>query len=105
MRQKARAAAPAGKHNSGTWRPVMKHDLRAYWRTNIYYMAVLLCVWAAVSYLCGIVFVRELNAVMLGGFPLGFWFAQQGSIFGFLVIILVYFLLMRRLDRKYGIDE
>jgi len=50
------------------------------------------------------VFVRELNAVMLGGFPLGFWFAQQGSIFGFLVIILVYFLLMRRLDRKYGID-
>lgn len=83
----------------------MKHDLRAYWRTNIRYMFVLLTLWATVSYLCGIVFVRELNAIKLGGFPLGFWFAQQGSIFGFLVIILVYFVLMRRLDRKYDIDE
>lgn len=83
----------------------MKHDLRAYWRTNIRYMIVLLSLWATVSYLFGIVFVRELNAIKIGGFPLGFWFAQQGSIFGFLVIILVYFVLMRRLDRKYDIDE
>ncbi|UZP67199.1 DUF4212 domain-containing protein [Desulfovibrio mangrovi] len=83
----------------------MKPDMKAYWKTNIGYMAVLLSIWALVSYVFGIVLVNELNAIKMGGFPLGFWFAQQGSIYVFVILIFVYFLLMRRLDRKYDIDE
>ncbi|WP_420842817.1 DUF4212 domain-containing protein [Desulfovibrio mangrovi] len=79
--------------------------MKAYWKTNIGYMAVLLSIWALVSYVFGIVLVNELNAIKMGGFPLGFWFAQQGSIYVFVILIFVYFLLMRRLDRKYDIDE
>lgn len=83
----------------------MKPDMKAYWKTNIGYMAVLLSIWALVSYVFGIVLVNELNVIKIGGFPLGFWFAQQGSIYVFVILIFVYFLLMRRLDRKYDIDE
>ncbi|MFV0347729.1 MAG: DUF4212 domain-containing protein [Halodesulfovibrio sp.] len=79
--------------------------MKAYWKTNIGYMAVLLSIWALVSYVFGIVLVNELNVIKIGGFPLGFWFAQQGSIYVFVILIFVYFLLMRRLDRKYDIDE
>jgi len=79
--------------------------MRDYWRTNVGYMAVLLTIWAAVSYGCGIVFVEPLNTVALGGFPLGFWFAQQGSIFVFVILIFVYYLLMLRLDRKFDVHE
>ncbi|MCK9239524.1 DUF4212 domain-containing protein [Desulfocurvus sp.] len=80
-------------------------SMREYWRRNVGYMAVLLAIWATVSYGCGIVFVEPLNAVTVGGFPLGFWFAQQGSIFVFVVLIFVYYLLMLRLDRKYDVHE
>ncbi|WP_269890790.1 DUF4212 domain-containing protein [Desulfovibrio subterraneus] len=79
--------------------------MKAYWKTNIGYMVVLLSIWALVSYAFGIVLVNELNVIKIGGFPLGFWFAQQGSIYVFVILIFVYFLLMRRLDRKYDIDE
>ncbi len=79
--------------------------MKEYWRSNIRYMLVLLSIWAVVSYCCGILFVRELNAIYLGGFPLGFWFAQQGSIFTFVVLIFVYFVLMDRLDKKYDVHE
>jgi putative solute:sodium symporter small subunit len=83
----------------------MDTPMQRYWKTNKSYMIVLLIVWAAVSYGCGIFFVEELNAIQLGGFPLGFWFAQQGSIFVFVLIILAYFLLMDRLDKKYDVHE
>ncbi|GFM36062.1 RNA polymerase subunit sigma-32 [Desulfovibrio psychrotolerans] len=83
----------------------MKPDMKAYWRTNIGYMVVLMSIWALVSYVFGILLVNELNTIRMGGFPLGFWFAQQGSIYVFVLLIFVYFLLMRRLDRKYDIDE
>ncbi len=83
----------------------MKTDMKAYWKTNIGYMVVLLSIWALVSYVFGILLVNELNSIRLGGFPLGFWFAQQGAIYVFVMLIFVYFLLMRRLDRKYDIDE
>ncbi|WP_308483141.1 DUF4212 domain-containing protein [Desulfovibrio psychrotolerans] len=79
--------------------------MKAYWRTNIGYMVVLMSIWALVSYVFGILLVNELNTIRMGGFPLGFWFAQQGSIYVFVLLIFVYFLLMRRLDRKYDIDE
>jgi len=77
----------------------------AYWRENVRLMLVLLSIWFVISYLCGIVFVEELNTVRLGGYKLGFWFAQQGSMYGFVIIVFVYAHLMGRLDRKYGLDE
>ena len=64
-------------------------------------MSVLLAVWAGVGLGCGILFADALNRVMLGGFPLGFWFAQQGSIVVFVVLILVYALAMTRLDARH----
>lgn len=83
----------------------MKPDMKAYWKTNLGYMVVLLSIWAMVSYVFGILLVNELNTIKMGGFPLGFWFAQQGAIYTFVILIFVYFVLMRRLDRKYDIDE
>lgn len=79
--------------------------VRAYWRANIRYLLILLSIWFTVSYGAGILFVDELNNIRLGGFKLGFWFAQQGSIYTFVVLIFVYVYLMNRLDRKFGVEE
>jgi len=73
-----------------------------YWRANLRVMAALLVVWAIASYGLGVVFVEPLNAIRIGGFPLGFWFAQQGSIYVFIVLVAVYAVAMDRLDRRYG---
>ena len=70
-----------------------------YWKKNLQYLAVLLTVWVAVSFGCGILFVDSLDALRLAGYPLGFWFAQQGAIYVFVVLIFVYVFLMNRLDR------
>jgi putative solute:sodium symporter small subunit len=78
---------------------------RAYWRKNIGYVLSLLAVWFLVSYGCGILFVDQLDRIRLGGFKLGFWFAQQGSIYTFMVLIFVYVALMNRLDRRFGVAE
>ena len=72
-----------------------------YWRRNVSLMAGLLVVWAAVSLGCGVLFADALNAWHIGGFPLGFWFAQQGSIIVFVVLILIYALAMTHLDRTH----
>ena len=80
-------------------------DLSQYWRTNVSYLAVLLIIWFLVSYGCGILFKDALNTISLGGFPLGFWFAQQGSIYVFVVLIFVYVYLMNKLDEKFGVKE
>ncbi len=76
---------------------------QAYWRANLRIMAVLLAIWAFVSYGLGILWVEPLNRFQLGGFPLGFWFAQQGSIYVFVVLIAVYVVWMDRLDRRHGV--
>ncbi|MEL6797061.1 MAG: DUF4212 domain-containing protein [Planctomycetota bacterium] len=76
-----------------------------YWKTNIKYLTVLLGIWFAVSYGCGILFVDQLNEFRLGGAKLGFWFAQQGSIYVFVVLIAVYVVLMNKLDRRFGFRE
>jgi putative solute:sodium symporter small subunit len=76
-----------------------------YWKENLGYIVVLLAIWFACSYLAGIVFANQLDAVKLGGFPLGFWFANQGSLVIFVVEIFVYVSLMNKLDRKYGVFE
>lgn len=76
-----------------------------YWRRNLRYLAFLLIAWFVVSYGCGILFAEQLNAFTIGGFPLGFWFAQQGAIYFFVVIIFLYVRLMNRLDRDFDVDE
>lgn len=73
---------------------------QAYWRKNLYYVGVLLFVWAAVSLGAGVLFADYLDQFSLGGFPLGFWFAQQGSIYTFIVLVIVYVWLMNRLEQK-----
>ena len=80
---------------------------RAYWRANLRLLAVLLTVWAAVSYGAGIVFAAPLDEHRLPGtgFPLGFWFAQQGSIYAFVVLTFVYAWRMNVLDRRFGVSE
>ena len=70
-----------------------------YWKKNIRYISILLSLWFIVSFGCGILFVDQLNTIQIGGFKLGFWFAQQGSIFGFVAIIFTYIYLMNKLDQ------
>jgi len=80
-------------------------DARRYWRANLRLIAALLAVWALVSYGFGILWVEPLNRFTLGGFPLGFWFSQQGAIYVFVLLILVYAVAMDRIDRRYGVDR
>ncbi|EZH71310.1 membrane protein [Aquimarina atlantica] len=77
----------------------------AYWKENVKYLFILLAIWFAVSYGAGILFKDALNQFHMGGFPLGFWFAQQGSIYMFVILIFVYVRLMNKLDKKYGYDK
>ena len=82
-----------------------KADRKKYWRTNLKYLAILLFIWFLVSYGFGILWADQLNTIQLGGFKLGFWFAQQGSIYVFVILIFIYVRLMNRLDKKYKVDE
>jgi len=77
----------------------------AYWKENLKYLIILLCIWFAVSYGAGILFKETLDTIQLSGFKLGFWFAQQGSIYIFVILIFVYVRLMNKLDKKYGYNE
>jgi putative solute:sodium symporter small subunit len=78
---------------------------REYWRRNLRLMAVLLTIWALVGFGAGILFADLLNNIDFFGFPLGFWFAQQGSIITFVILIAVYVWRMDALDKEFGIDE
>ena len=80
-------------------------NAKAYWKENLKYLAILLSIWFIVSFVFGILLVEQLNAIRFGGFKLGFWFAQQGSIYVFVILIFVYIRLMNKLDKKYGLDE
>ena len=81
------------------------NNAKLYWKENIRYVLVLLTIWFLVSYGAGILFKDILNEIKIGGFKLGFWFAQQGSMYVFVVLIFVYVRLMNKLDKKYGYDE
>lgn len=81
-----------------------KENANAYWKENIRYVLILLAIWFVVSFAAGILFKDELNNFKMGGFKLGFWFAQQGSMYVFVVLIFVYVRLMNKLDKKYGYD-
>ncbi len=76
-----------------------------YWKKNLQYLSVLLGIWFVVSYGCSIIFVDELDKIKIGGFKLGFWFAQQGSIYVFVIIIFFYVRLMNKLDKKFNVEE
>ena len=82
-----------------------ERDAEAYWQENVSLMIKLLAVWFAVSFGFGILLVDPLNEFRLGGYKLGFWFAQQGSIYIFVALIFVYARKMNNLDRKYGVHE
>jgi putative solute:sodium symporter small subunit len=71
-----------------------------YWKTNLKYLGILLSIWFLVSFGFGILFVDFMNQFQIGGFKLGFWFAQQGSIYVFVLLIFIYVFLMNRLDDK-----
>lgn len=76
-----------------------------YWKANLRLLITLLIVWFVVSYGFGILFAGPLNAISLGGYKLGFWFAQQGSMYVFLVLIFIYAIRMGQLDKKFGVQE
>ena len=81
-----------------------KQKAKAYWKKNLKYLAILLSIWFLVSYVFGILLVEQLNTIRIGGFKLGFWFAQQGSIYVFVILIFVYIRLMNRLDKQFNLD-
>lgn len=76
-----------------------------YWRKNLRILFVLLTIWFIVSFGCGILFVEQLNQIKIGGFKLGFWFAQQGAIYFFVILIFVYVVRMNRLDKEFNVNE
>jgi putative solute:sodium symporter small subunit len=82
-----------------------ERDYTKYWRTNLRYLIILLSIWLFVSFGLGIFLAEPLNSIRLGGFKLGFWFAQQGSIYVFVILIFVYVVLMNRLDKKFGVED
>lgn len=83
----------------------MSKELSAYWQTNLRYLYILLGVWALVSFGFSIVLAEPLNAIRLGGYKLGFWWAQQGSIYVYLVLIWLYVRWMNKLDHRHDVDE
>lgn len=80
-------------------------SMKLYWKKNLQYLAILLSIWFLASFGMGILFVDQLNVYKMGGFKLGFWFAQQGSIYVFVILIFVYVYLMNRLDKSFEVEE
>jgi putative solute:sodium symporter small subunit len=77
----------------------------AYWKANLRLLAILLTIWFVVSFGFGILLAQPLNAFSIGGYPLGFWFAQQGAIYTFIILIFIYAWRMNVLDRKFDVHE
>jgi putative solute:sodium symporter small subunit len=85
--------------------PLNEQQAKEYWRRNLSLMIKLLVIWFVVSYGFGIILVDVLNQIQIGGYKLGFWFAQQGSIYVFVVLIFYYAKKMSALDREFGVEE
>ena len=83
----------------------MNEERNLYWKKNLTYLSILLAIWFSVSFGAGILLADFLNQFKIAGFPLGFWFAQQGSIYVFVILIFVYVFLMNRLDKAFDVDE
>ena len=82
-----------------------KDKMALYWKRNLRYLFILLSIWFIASFVCGIIAVDVLNEIRIGGFKLGFWFAQQGSIYIFVIIIFIYVKWMNKLDKDFDVDE
>ena len=80
-------------------------DVKLYWKRNLRYLLILLSIWFAVSFGAGILFKEQMDVIKIAGFPLGFWFGQQGSIYFFIAIIFIYVRLMNKLDEEYEVHE
>lgn len=78
---------------------------RTYWQDNLRLVALCLAVWFTVSFGCGVLLLDILNRIQFGGFRLGFWFAQQGSLYTFVVLIFFYAWRMAKIDRAHGVEE
>ena len=76
-----------------------------YWKRNLRYLFILLAIWFTVSFGCSVLFVDQLDKIRIGGFHLGFWIAQQGAIYIFVIEIFVYAWLMNRVDREFDVHE
>ena len=83
----------------------MSQDDNKYWQENIRILTILLSIWFVVSFLMSVIFVDQLDAIRIGGFKFGFWMAQQGSIYIYVILIFVYLKMMDNLDRKYHHEE
>lgn len=87
----------------------MKNDFSSiasnYWKKSLNLVAKLLSVWFIVSFGCGILFKEQLDQFSIGGAPLGFWMAQQGSIICFVILLIIYAYLMNKLDKEHGYEE
>ncbi|GAA0877848.1 DUF4212 domain-containing protein [Algoriphagus jejuensis] len=81
------------------------NKMSAYWKKNLRTLLILLFVWFIVSFGFGIILVEPLNQFHFGGYPLGFWFAQQGSIYSFVLLIFIYVIRMNFLDREFDVNE
>lgn len=93
------------RHRSTAGNAAARTTADAYWRANLRLVGGLLAIWFTVSFGCGILLVDVLNTIELFGFKLGFWWAQQGAIFVFVILIFVYAAAMQRLDHRYGVDD
>ena len=85
--------------------PLNEEQAKAYWKRNLALVVRLLIIWFVVSYGFGIMLVDVLNQIQIGGYKLGFWFAAQGSIYVFVVLIFYYAAKMAALDREFGVEE
>lgn len=83
----------------------MNEGAQAYWKRNVRLLLILLSVWFFVSFGFGILFVDTFNQIQIGGFKLGFWFAQQGSQYVFIILIFIYVVKMNQLDREFKFEE
>lgn len=93
-------------HEDGGGAPPGRDDWRRrYWKKNVRLLIVLLAVWATVSLGFSVLLIEPLNTIEILGFPLGLWFAQQGSIYTFVILILIYALWMDRIDKEFGVEE
>lgn len=85
--------------------PSQPEKMKAYWRKNLQTLFILLLIWFVVSFGFGILLVEPLNEFRFGGYKLGFWFAQQGSIYAFVILIFAYVVRMNKLDKEFDVNE
>ncbi|MFK7897807.1 MAG: DUF4212 domain-containing protein [Myxococcota bacterium] len=104
MQDESNAAPDDRKEAPATGSSTTQDAAAKYWRANLRVMGILLSIWFFASFGLGILLVDWLNQFSLGGFPLGFWFSQQGSIYVFVVLIFVYARWMDRIDARFGVN-